>query len=280
MNNINLTFYNKLNIKTFKRLINNEHLKATLIDMSQNRKFNIEGKSKVEVNEALSKLELKQNMKQDPIMYDDIIKNLQESEFYLNNVKDKLKIAKEKHLNITIELKDNEKNIKNIKLDGLNKELKNIRDINTDDEIILNNSKIITDKMEIYQEKISNVKKGLFDFEWLNVIIDFMKSHSSLILTISSGLIIGGMWYVNSRGIDLGAMLGRLGLSIYSNFSGNTMSHSNISNTNIELPSSVSSTTQNQVAVTAHGFFRQLGVKILEILDIYIEKMKDKRQKY
>jgi hypothetical protein len=51
-------------------------------------------------------------------------------------------------------------------------------------------------------------------------------------------------------------------------------------NNYLELPSSAPTSHNHQVAVTAHGFFRQLGTKILEILDIYIEKMKDKRQKY
>jgi hypothetical protein len=44
--------------------------------------------------------------------------------------------------------------------------------------------------------------------------------------------------------------------------------------------------TQNPIEASvsnrniATGFFRQLGVKVLELIDIYIERLKEKKQKY
>jgi hypothetical protein len=69
-------------------------------------------------------------------------------------------------------------------------------------------------------------------------------------------------------------------LHIYSNLTVRSVTPSNISNTNLELPLSSHIIEYNQANTTAHGFFRQLGTKILQIIDIYIEKMKDKRHKY
>jgi hypothetical protein len=87
------------------------------------------------------------------------------------------------------------------------------------------------------------------------------------------------MWYINSRGINVGAILSNLGLNIYSNLWGkDSLVPSNISTTNLELP--LSEPINNQNIISTHGFFRQLGKKLLEMLDLYIEKMKDKRQKY
>lgn len=280
MNNKIINLYNKLNIITFKRYINNEHLIATLKDMSQNRKFNIEGKSNTNINDALDKIEIKTIYKQDPYIYDDIVENLKESELLLGNIKNKLKLAKEKSLDITLDVDNINKDVKNVKILNLNNKKDFYKDNNSNLELNKQDNLGLEANNENIQNTIFNVKKGIFDFDWFHTFIDFMKSNSSLILTISSGLIIGSMWYVNSRGIDVGAMLGRLGLNIYSNLSGSSVSHSNISNTNLELPLSATTTHNHQVAVTAHGFFKQLGSKILEILEIYIEKMKDKRQKY
>lgn len=54
--------------------------------------------------------------------------------------------------------------------------------------------------------------------------LDFMHNHSTLVLTIGSGLVIGGMWYMNNVGaINIGSLLTRLGIQI---FSGNSVQNS------------------------------------------------------
>ena len=152
--------------KLFKRNINNEYLKKALGDLTE---LNLDKfKYDKDITKALEKIEdieAYNTIKETPVIYEDILKNLEESEKILDNVKDNLNIAKENSLNITLELKDNVKNIKDIKIEGLNKELKNTRDINTNNEIILDNEKIIIDKTDIYKEKILNVKKSMFDIE-------------------------------------------------------------------------------------------------------------------
>ena len=80
-------------------------------------------------------------------------------------------------------------------------------------------------------------------------------------------------------------MLARLGITIFSNNGNNqnaNLQPSNLSNSNIELPSSmeVSNRLNTLESQVSHGFFRQLGKKVLEILDIYIEKMKSRKQSY
>lgn len=74
--------------------------------------------------------------------------------------------------------------------------------------------------------------------------------------------------------INIGALLNRLGINITTRL----IEPTNISNTNIELPST--SINNHEQASTGQHFFRELGKKGLQLIALYIEKMKDKRQKY
>jgi hypothetical protein len=166
MNNINLIFYNKLNIITFKRCINNEHLKKALNDLLLTNSKNNINVNNSDISEALSKLNVKENVKQDPIVYDDILKNIQESEFLLNNVKSKLKIAKDKSLDITLDVKDVDLNVQNQKIVDLNSN--NV--FYQNDKIQLDKTKKDSINIDIGSDHlISNKKKiesnSLFDFD-------------------------------------------------------------------------------------------------------------------
>jgi hypothetical protein len=104
-----------------------------------------------------------------------------------------------------------------------------------------------------------------------------MYNHSTLIFTVSSGMLLGGILFLNSFGyINIGSLLTRLGINLF--------------NTNSNIPQSTS-TTSNPIHITienpqnnerqiSSGFFRELGKKLLVVIDLYIEKLKDKRQKY
>jgi hypothetical protein len=152
--------------KVFIREINNEYLKKALSDLTNLNinKFKLDK----DINIALEKvndLESQQAIKQVPLIYEDILKNLEESEKILNNVKDNLNIAKENSLNITLELKDNINNIKDIKVDGLNKEFKNIRDINNADINTKKDIDILNIDIQSNIETSNKFKKDLFNIE-------------------------------------------------------------------------------------------------------------------
>lgn len=81
---------------------------------------------------------------------------------------------------------------------------------------------------------------------------------------------------MNSVGIiNIGSLLAKLGITI---FSGNSSQNSNMLTRPIEITQPISQNQSNNEI--GRGFFRQLGQKVLELIDIYIERMKDKRQNY
>lgn len=282
----NKIYYIKIKLnKNFKREINNEYLRKTLKELlSQNTNTNLDQ----DIKDKLINLNNISNIpKKETVVYEDIIKNLEESEKMLNLVKDNLKIAKKQSLDITLELKNNIKDIQEVKVDELNKGLNNVRDLNDLNTKSKLNKTTIEDNISQYDPNISKIKSNnIFDIEWLQPFIDFIHNHSSLVLTIGGGLIMGGMWYMNNVGyINIGSMLTRLGITIFSenvNNQNSNLQQSNLSNSNIELPSSmeVSNRLNTLESQVSHGFFRQLGKKVLEILDVYIEKMKNKKQGY
>jgi hypothetical protein len=152
--------------KVFIREINNKYLKKALGDLTELNldKFNYDK----DITKALKKIEdieVTNTIKEAPVIYGDILKNLEESEKLLNNVKDNLNIAKENSLNITLELKDNVKNIKDIKIDGLNKEFKNIRDINNADINTKKDIDILNIDIQNNIETSNKFKKDLFNIE-------------------------------------------------------------------------------------------------------------------
>lgn len=84
---------------------------------------------------------------------------------------------------------------------------------------------------------------------------------------------MGGIWYLNNVGIiNIGSLLTRLGIQI---FTGNGNNNQN----NVQPPPITLPTTSNESEI-GRGFFRQLGQKVLTLLDVFIENLKNKKQKY
>jgi hypothetical protein len=102
-----------------------------------------------------------------------------------------------------------------------------------------------------------------------------MHNHSTLIFTVGSGILLGGILYLNSFGyINIGSLLSRIGINLF---------NTNIpqsSSTNVNPIHITIDNTGNNTREVASGFFRELGKKLLVVIDLYIEKLKDKRQKY
>ena len=114
-----------------------------------------------------------------------------------------------------------------------------------------------------------------------------MHNHSTLVLTIGSGLVMGGMWYMNNIGyINIGSLLTRLGIQIFSGTSAQNSGSITIpgfspseSTGNIHRNQVVEG-NNNEASEIGRGFFRQLGEKVLKLIDALIVKMESKQQKY
>jgi hypothetical protein len=105
-------------------------------------------------------------VKKDNIVYDDIIKNLKESESTLIKVREELKLAKTKSIDISLEFCDNKSNIDIIKLDTLNNNIKNTREILNDNVNIDNQNNIISSDIDKIDSNIQKIKSNhLFNFE-------------------------------------------------------------------------------------------------------------------
>ncbi len=71
--------------------------------------------------------------------------------------------------------------------------------------------------------------------------------------------------------INIGSLLTRLGLQIFSN------------PTNQQTPIVITSGTSENIGRTgdiSRSFFRELGAKVLKLIDVLIAKMESKSQKY
>ena len=280
--NKNKSFIINIINKKYVRNINTDKLYELMYKMQNNEVLQKATKNvnNNEFIEKMNKLKEKVNIEIDKKNYESIQEQLKDSYQEMKSIREQFKVIKEKSFNVAIEIKEEKEILQENKLDTLNKGLKNIRELNEDDKIILEKTKIINDNTDIYINKISNSKKSIFDVEWLQPFLDFMNNHSTLVLTIGSGLVMGGMWYMNNVGmINIGNLLTRLGIQIFSGLSQNTNGETNRDNIEITIPQQLNQATNtDRQAVT--GFFRQLGEKVLKLIDIYIERMKEKTQKY
>src|SRR3954469_508063 len=102
-----------------------------------------------------------------------------------------------------------------------------------------------------------------------------MHNHSTLIFTVGGGMLLGGMLFLTNFGyINIGSLVARLGLNLF-NTETPQASSTNVNPIHITIDN-----TGNNTREVASGFFRELGKKLLVVIDLYIEKLKDKRQKY
>lgn len=261
-------------LKIYKRNINTKVLREALFDMAS---FNRSNKSE-NIKEELFKLdtiEAKTIEKPDNKVYEDILQNIEESEILLNNVRDKLVLAKKNELNLNIKVEEVDVLTDKKVIVNLNDKIEFFKDKRIFSETKVNDNEGIINTINERNELISNTKKNIYDINWLQPFFDFMHNHSTLVFTVGSGILLGGMLYLNSFGyINIGSLLTRIGINLF---------NTNIpqsSSTNVNPIHITIENTGNNTREVASGFFRKLGKKLLVVIDLYIEKLKDKRQKY
>lgn len=269
-------------LKIFKRNINNTFLKNTLKELLSIKNNNTELDTKIENNLFQMQMgDIKNVTKENFIVYEDIQKNLEESEKLLNNVHEKLKITKATVSNLNIKIENIDNIAEKSKINNLNNNLSFHKDNNIMLEGSKKNQMDINLNNEYLENTALNIKKSIFDISWLQPFLDFMHNHSTVVLTIGSGLIMGGMWYMNNVGIiNIGSLLSRLGIQIFSS-NPEMLSQSVAAPSAYSTPLVVDTETEARIArLESSSFFRQLGKKMLSLLDVLIERLKDKRQKY
>jgi uncharacterized protein YqgV (UPF0045/DUF77 family) len=277
---------NILLIKIHKREINTDVL-YNAMQKIQNNPIMQQGKSikKEDFIEKMAKLKEKIEIKNETKSYETIQENLNESLRIMKELNANFKILKEKSLNIDIKVEEKLDTIDKINIDKLNINNKGLQDIKIIDKK-LNNNYIDLEQVDQEAIKISkNIKKGIFDIEWLQPFLDFMHNHSTLVLTIGSGLVMGGMWYMNNVGyINIGNLLTRLGIQIFSptaqNNPNSAPSIALSSETPRVNPIGTVAGESNDASSIGRGFFRQLGEKVLKLIEALIVKLESKQQKY
>lgn len=263
-------------LKIYKRNINTKVLREALFDMATSSGSNKSENIKEELFK-LDTIEAKTIEKPDNKVYEDILQNIQESENLLDVVREKLVLAKKNELNLNIKVEEVDVSTDKKVIVNLNDKIEFFKDKRIFSETKVNDNGSIINTINERNELISNTKKNIYDINWLQPFFDFMHNHSTLVFTVGSGILLGGILYLNSFGyINIGSLLTRIGINLF--------------NTDTNLPQS-SSTNVNPIHITientgnntrevASGFFRELGKKLLVVIDLYIEKLKDKRQKY
>lgn len=271
-----MKFRKNILLKTYKRYINTKVLREALIDMTASSISNRTTSLKQDIF-RLETLEVKaETTVNNNIIHEDILTNILESEKILENLRKDLDLIKKTQLNLNIKVENADILQKENIINNLNdkvgyyqaEETHVISSTNMDSRLLnrLNNTDII----------ISNTNKSIWDVSWLQPFFDFMHNHSTLVFTVGGGMLLGGMLYLNSFGIiNIGSLVTRLGLNLFGT-STSTVSqpiNSNPININIQNP-------ENNVRQISSGFFKELGKKLLEVIDLYIEKLKDGRIKY
>lgn len=262
--------------KMYKRCINTQELQSLMLKIIENKTLQKTTKSisKDEFYNKMINLKEKVNLTTNTQKYETIEENLKESREILNDLSEIFRNIKRKTVKIDIEIKQGDILEAENKLDTLNTSLKNARDINLDNNILLENTQEIMIEVEKYEKIVSNSKKSIWDISWLNPFIDFYNNNSRLVLTIGAGLVIGGTWYLNNVGIiNIGSLLTRLGINLWGT---STQPQPNITIIN-QQPSQSNSNSERAVTT---GFFREVGKRLLTLIDIFIEKLKEGKTKY
>lgn len=273
-----MIFNKYLLINIYKRNINTETLQKLMQNIIENKTLStvettVKNKDFIE---KIEKLKDKTEIKVDTEQFESIHENLNQS---LNIIKElRVNFRNIKENSSKIELKIDEKNavLESNNLDTLNNQYENIREISTVNNTILNEKNLNLENDLNFLEKISNTKKSIFDVSWLQPFFDFYNNNSTLVLTIGSGIVLGGIWYMNNIGmINIGSLLTRLGINLLNNVnreSAPVTQPITIINQQPSLP-------ENNRRIT-NGFFRELGKKVLELMDVFIDNLKKNKIKY
>lgn len=271
--------YKKISIKCiniiYKRHINTDKLQELMSQILKNKTLE-NTKNVNEFLEKMNKLKEKIEVKIETKNYETIQDQLKESINEIRHLREQFKNIREKSINIDIKVEEKLEKLDKIKLEELNINNKSLQDIKIIDKKLGDNYGALEKVDEIVIKNSENIKKSIFEIEWLQPFFDLMNNHSTLVLTIGSGLIMGGMWYLNNVGyINIGSLLTRLGINIFANNNNNSIPQAASTS-----PIVINNVIENTERSIGQRFFRQLGVKVLELLDVFIEKMKNKQQKY
>jgi len=273
-----MIFRTNILLKTYKRNINTKVLREALFDMNisstSNKSENIkEDLCKLETLEVKAESIVNHN-----IIHEDILTNIYESEKILENLREDLDLVKKTQLNLNIKVEEvavsNEKKI----LINLNEKVGFFNEERAFGKNILNDNENFIDTINERSHSINNINKSLWDLPWLQPFFDFIHNHSTLVFTVGGGMLLGGVLFLSNFGyINIGSLLTRIGINLFSSNTATVPQPINSSpiNINIQNPNS-----ENNVREISSGFFRQLGKKLLEVIDLYIEKLKDGRAKY
>jgi hypothetical protein len=283
----NIKNSNQLLIKIYKREINTEVLYNAMQKM-QNNSIIQQTKSikKEEFLEKMNNLKEKVEIKVNVEKYETIQENLNESLKIMKELNKNFKELKKNSINIEVQVKNEDIKIDKADINILNVKNKYYQDNKVMDEILEEKYDKIKDINEKILENKQSLNKSILDIEWLQPFLDFMNNHSTILLTIGSGLVMGGMWYMNNVGfINIGSLLTRLGIQIFSPTAQNSQ---NLSAPSITLSSETPRVNQigtvtggvNDATEIGRGFFRQLGEKVLKLIDALIVKIESKQQKY
>lgn len=277
-------------IRIFKRKINTEILYNAMQKMENNAILQ-QGKNikKEDFIEKMNKLKEKIEIKNETKSYETIQENLNESLRIMKELNTNIKKLKEKSINIEVKIEEKLDTIDKINVEKLNINNKGLQDIKIINKKLEKNDTDF-EQVDIENIKISeNAKKSILDIEWLQPFLDFMHNHSTLVLTIGSGIVMGGMWYMNNIGyINIGSLLTRLGIQISSPTAPNSAPSINLSSLSsgdtgytprVNQTGTVATET-NDASSIGRGFFRQLGEKVLKLIDALIIKLESKQQKY
>ncbi len=205
--------------KIYKRHINTELLRRVLLDLATDKEFfNIKGKVSVDdLTNASNKLNNKIKIDKKDLDFTNIETNLKESERLLNEVNSKFQEIKGKNAKMDVEIKEIKIKSDDINIDNLNNNNKLNQNYLKEQNMIQQDNILNQESIESVQKNASTIRKSILDVEWLQPFLEFMNNHSTLVLTIGSGIVMGGMWYMNNTGmINIGSLLTRLGIQIFS----------------------------------------------------------------
>lgn len=271
-----MLFKEKFLLKTYKRYINTKVLREALLDMTSSSASNKSEKIKEELLK-LDTIEAKIVEKPDNKVYEDILQNIQESKNLLKSVRENLFLSRKNELNLNIKVEEVDVLTEKKVIINLNDKVSYLKDEQHFMGDIINNNADTINNMQKNGEIISNMNKSIWNISWLEPFFNFMHNHSTLVFTVGSGMLLGGILYLNSFGyINIGSLLTRIGINLFNTTTNTTQ----VPNTNLNPIHITIENTANNAREISSGFFRELGKKLLVVIDIYIEKLKDKRQKY
>lgn len=270
-------------LKTYKRYINTKVLREALIDMTASSATSKSERLKEDILRLDTMQVKRETIEKNNQVHEDILTNIQESENLLRNVREDLALVKKTQLNLNIKVEQVEKLKEKRIINNLNEKTEYFKeDLNTE-QLVSQDIISYSNNVEKGSNIINNNIKSIWDISWLQPFTDFMHNHSTLVFTIGGGVLLGGILFLSNFGpINIGSLLARIGINLFGASSSVTTPLNNSSPIHITIENSGTglSNSENNNRQISSGFFKELGKKLLEMIDLYIEKLKDGRTKY